>query len=93
MNFWLIDWLNVQEELTSARAFLRREMGLGLGSGTSNIPINFTKDEINMYVKRFKSLDRDNKGYISVNDLRRYFKVCVHRSIGGCLIIGPIQIQ
>nr|XP_022325745.1 glycerol-3-phosphate dehydrogenase, mitochondrial-like isoform X2 [Crassostrea virginica] len=63
-----------QEELTSARAFLRREMGLGLGSGTSNIPINFTKDEINMYVKRFKSLDRDNKGYISVNDLRRYFK-------------------
>ncbi|XP_022325740.2 glycerol-3-phosphate dehydrogenase, mitochondrial-like isoform X1 [Crassostrea virginica] len=63
-----------QEELTSARAFLRREMGLDLGSGTSNIPINFTKDEINMYVKRFKSLDRDNKGYISVNDLRRYFK-------------------
>jgi Ca2+-binding EF-hand superfamily protein len=50
-------------------------MGLDLGSGASNVPINFTKDEINAYVKRFKSLDRDNKGYISVNDLRRYFKV------------------
>ncbi|XP_062594574.1 glycerol-3-phosphate dehydrogenase, mitochondrial-like isoform X1 [Saccostrea cucullata] len=63
-----------QDELARAKTFLRREMGLELGSGTSNVPINFNKDEINMYVKRFKSLDRDNKGYITVNDLRRYFK-------------------
>lgn len=65
----------IQDELSRAKTFLRREMGLELGSGASNVPINFTKDEINVYVKRFKSLDRDNKGYISVNDLRRYFKV------------------
>lgn len=65
----------IQEELSRARTFLRREMGLDLGSGASNVPINFTKDEINMYVKRFKNLDGDNKGYITVNDLRRYFKV------------------
>lgn len=64
-----------QEELSRARTFLRREMGLDLGSGASNVPINFTKDDINMYVKRFKNLDGDNKGYITVNDLRRYFKV------------------
>nr|XP_034302358.1 glycerol-3-phosphate dehydrogenase, mitochondrial isoform X2 [Crassostrea gigas] len=63
-----------QEELSRARTFLRREMGLDLGSGASNVPINFTKDDINMYVKRFKNLDGDNKGYITVNDLRRYFK-------------------
>lgn len=71
---WLYN-IYVQEELSRARIFLRREMGLDLGSGASNVPINFTKDEINMYVKRFKNLDSDNKGYITVNDLRRYFKV------------------
>ena len=50
-------------------------MGLDLGRAEANVPINFTKDEINQFVKRFKSLDMDNKGYITVNDLRRYFKV------------------
>ncbi|XP_076089288.1 glycerol-3-phosphate dehydrogenase, mitochondrial-like isoform X1 [Mytilus galloprovincialis] len=63
-----------QAEMEHAKQFLRREMGLDLGAGTSSVPINFTKDEINMYVKRFKSLDYENKGFITVNDLRRYFK-------------------
>ena len=57
-------------------------MGLDLGRVEANVPINFTKDEINQYVKRFKSLDIDNKGYITVNDLRRYFKV-------SCLTFAP----
>ncbi|KAK3083034.1 hypothetical protein FSP39_012251 [Pinctada imbricata] len=49
-------------------------MGLELGSGAANIPINFTKDEINTYVKKFNTLDYNKKGYITVNDLRTYFK-------------------
>ena len=65
----------IQEETERAKRFLRKEMGLDLGRAEANVPINFTKDEINQYVKRFKSLDIDNKGYITVNDLRRYFKV------------------
>lgn len=63
-----------EEETERAKRFLRKEMGLDLGRAEANVPINFTKDEINQYVKRFKSLDIDNKGYITVNDLRRYFK-------------------
>ncbi|KAL4216955.1 glycerol-3-phosphate dehydrogenase [Mactra antiquata] len=63
-----------QEEMTRAKNFLRKEMGLDLGRAELNMPINFTKDEINQYAKRFKSLDTDNKGYITVNDLRKYFK-------------------
>lgn len=56
-------------------------MGLNLGTGSTNVPINFTKDEINAHAKRFKTLDTDNKGYITVNDLRKYFKVsCIHHN-------------
>lgn len=63
-----------QEEMERAKRFLRKEMGLDLGRVTLDVPINFTKDEINQYVKRFKALDHDGKGYITVNDLRKYFK-------------------
>lgn len=55
--------------------FLSLEMGLDLKDESKNIPINFTKDEINVYIKRFRSLDTDNKGYITITDLRTYFKV------------------
>ena len=51
-------------------------MGLDIKRLTEkNVPLNFTKEEINHYMYRFKSLDVENKGYISINDLRRYFKV------------------
>ncbi|ESP00771.1 hypothetical protein LOTGIDRAFT_238523 [Lottia gigantea] len=64
-----------QEEMEKVKRFLRREMGLDIKRASeSQVPINFSKDEINMYVKRFNSLDSDNKGYITINDLRRYFK-------------------
>ncbi|XP_060562820.1 glycerol-3-phosphate dehydrogenase, mitochondrial-like isoform X4 [Ruditapes philippinarum] len=63
-----------KEQMVRAKNFLKREMGLDLGRVELDMPINFTKDEINAYAKRFKSLDVDNKGYITVNDLRRYFK-------------------
>lgn len=67
--------LVLKEELERAMRFLNLEMGLDLKDESKNIPINFTKDEINVYIKRFRSLDTDNKGYISITDLRNYFKV------------------
>ncbi|BFZ21890.1 hypothetical protein BsWGS_24929 [Bradybaena similaris] len=64
-----------QEELVQAECYLRTEMGLDIKSvNEKDVQLDFTKDEINHYVRRFKSLDVDNKGYISINDLRRYFK-------------------
>ncbi len=52
-------------------------MGLDLKDESKQVPINFTKDEINTYISRFRALDTGNKGYITVTDLRRYFKVCL----------------
>lgn len=68
--------MHLQAELAHAERYLRMEMGLDIKRQTQkDVPLNFTKDELNHYVRRFKSLDVENKGYISINDLRRYFKV------------------
>jgi len=40
-----------------------------------NIPISLTKDEISLYVKRFNGIDREKKGYITVNDMTRSMQV------------------
>jgi len=50
-------------------------MGLDLKDESKSVPINFTKDDINLYINRFRALDTDNKGFITTADLRHYFKV------------------
>lgn len=39
------------------------------------IPINLTQKEIGEYVKRFNNLDKEKKGFVSVNDIRQSMKV------------------
>lgn len=39
------------------------------------IPINLNEGEIKMYKKRFEIMDKDKKGFISINDIRRGLKV------------------
>ncbi|CAF0925217.1 unnamed protein product [Brachionus calyciflorus] len=64
-----------QEELERAKEFLKREMGLNLKyQMKTTVPINFSKEEISTYIKRFRSLDSHNKGYITHKDLRAFFK-------------------
>jgi glycerol-3-phosphate dehydrogenase len=64
-----------KDELEHAKEFLKREMGLNLKfQMKSNVPINFSKDEISVYIKRFRSLDTSNKGYITHKDLKAFFK-------------------
>lgn len=70
-----------KDEYCRADTFLRREMGLDIKhSMCTQQQLNFTKEEINQYVKRFKSLDFDNKGFITINDLRSYFE-----KVGECV--------
>ena len=65
-----------QEELEHAKEFLKREMGLNLKyQMKTTVPINFSKEEISTYIKRFRSLDKSNKGYITHKDLKAFFKV------------------
>lgn len=60
-----------------AMQFLDIQMGKQAKlSAISEAPLSLTKDESDKAQKRFKKLDTDNKGFITINDLRRHFKVC-----------------
>jgi glycerol-3-phosphate dehydrogenase len=60
-----------------ASEFLQNEMGQNVNRASRDkIPINLKKEEIQLYIKRFQIIDKDRKGYVSINDIRRSLKVC-----------------
>jgi len=76
-----VGWL--QEEKDAAVQFLMSEMGLHLKTTAPSVAeVDLSDEETYMYMKRFQALDTDGKGFITVNDLRRHFKV-------GCQAAAP----
>lgn len=78
-----LKWTKQQclDEIAHGKEFLKREMGLNLKyQMKSNVSINFSKEEISTYIKRFRSLDNKNKGYITHKDLKEFFKN-IHEAI------------
>ena len=77
---WTPDEKKRQHKLASE--FLANEMGQMVNRASRDkIPINLTKEEIQLYIKRFGIIDKDNKGYVSINDIRRGLKVCVEHTV------------
>ncbi|XP_045511018.1 glycerol-3-phosphate dehydrogenase, mitochondrial isoform X1 [Colias croceus] len=64
-----------QRQIKMAQDFLANEMGQMVNRASRDkIPINLSKDEIQTYIKRFQIIDKDKKGYVSINDIRRSLK-------------------
>ena len=67
-----------QKQIKDASDFLANEMGQMVNRASRDkIPINLSKDEIQTYIKRFQIIDKDRKGFVSINDIRRSLKVWV----------------
>lgn len=65
-----------QKQYRLATDFLANEMGQTVNRASKEkIPISLTKEEIQLYIKRFQIIDKDRKGYVSINDIRRGLKV------------------
>lgn len=65
-----------QRQIKMASDFLANEMGQMVNRASRDkIPINLSKDEIQTYIKRFQIIDKDRKGFVSINDIRRSLKV------------------
>ena len=78
-----ISLFSPQKQIKQANDFLATQMGLQVNrQSRDKIPITLTKDEIQMYIKRFQVIDKDNKGYVSINDIRRSLKVTPSGPVG-----------
>ncbi|KAJ8918451.1 hypothetical protein NQ315_008148 [Exocentrus adspersus] len=61
-----------QKQIKQATEFIENEMGLKMHKAISDeIPTNLSKEDIQVHVRRFKTIDRDRNGFISINDVRR----------------------
>ncbi|GAU98062.1 hypothetical protein RvY_09260 [Ramazzottius varieornatus] len=61
-------------QMEQAVEFIHKDMGRSVQAESRNVPINFTLDEVNRYLSQFKTLDKENKGYITIPDIRRTLK-------------------
>lgn len=67
-----------KKQMNDATEFLQNEMGQNVNRASRDkIPINLSKEEIQLYIKRFQYIDKDRKGYVSINDIRRSLKVSI----------------
>ncbi|KAE9546879.1 hypothetical protein FO519_009909, partial [Halicephalobus sp. NKZ332] len=72
-----LNWSSAEcrRQLENARNFINREMGQEARmQSVSEVPLNLTKEEMQTAKDRFNLLDRDRKGHITVNDIRRHFR-------------------
>lgn len=84
----IIHFVILQRQFKAASDFLANEMGQTVNRASKEkIPINLTKDEIQLYIKRFQIIDKDRKGYVSINDIRRGLKVSKFASDNGRKIV------
>jgi len=73
-----------QKQIKLASEFLQNEMGQNVNRASRDkIPINLKKDEIQLYIKRFQIIDKDRKGYVSINDIRRSLKQHGEKEVPG----------
>lgn len=66
----------LQNQLNMAREFIEVEMGQNARDHSiSSLPISLTAEEMQAARERFRTLDKENKGHVTLNDLRRHFQV------------------
>ncbi|KAF6214579.1 hypothetical protein GE061_009322 [Apolygus lucorum] len=64
-----------RKQTEMATDYLNSQMGGQVNKASKGkVEVNLTHDELQTYIKRFQLLDSGNKGYISINDIRRSFK-------------------
>lgn len=73
-----------ERQIKQANEFLAQEMGQMVNRASKEkIPIKLSKDEIQTYIKRFQVIDKDKKGYVSINDIRRAMKSFGEAEVSG----------
>ncbi|XP_052120231.1 glycerol-3-phosphate dehydrogenase, mitochondrial isoform X1 [Frankliniella occidentalis] len=72
-----LKWSEKEKKVQYEKAvqFLAEQMGQQVNRASrEKMSINLSKDEMQLYIKRFQMIDKDHKGYVSINDIRRSMK-------------------
>jgi len=72
-----LKWSEKEKKVQYEKAvqFLAEQMGQMVNRASrEKMSINLSKDEMQLYIKRFQMIDKDHKGYVSINDIRRSMK-------------------
>lgn len=65
-----------ERQLKAAIEYLNTEMGMGVNRVSRGIgETSLSSEEVSKYTKRFDTIDKEKKGYVSINDIRRALKV------------------
>ncbi|XP_050068876.1 glycerol-3-phosphate dehydrogenase, mitochondrial [Anopheles maculipalpis] len=64
-----------ERQIKACEHFLQTQMGHQANRTLKEkVPINLSKQEVDMYVKRFETIDKEKKGYVSITDIKRAMK-------------------
>ncbi|XP_073987949.1 glycerophosphate oxidase 1 isoform X1 [Rhodnius prolixus] len=73
-----------KKQYNAAVEFLQTEMGEQVNRASKvAAPVNLTQEETEIYRNRFHLIDQDNKGYVSVNDIRRSLRNFGDKEVSG----------
>ncbi|XP_058823959.1 glycerol-3-phosphate dehydrogenase, mitochondrial isoform X1 [Topomyia yanbarensis] len=73
-----------EKQIKDAEHFLQTQMGQQVNRQLKEkIPINLSKPEVDQYTKRFETIDKEKKGYVSITDIKRAMKAYGDEEVSG----------
>jgi len=81
-----LKWSKEEKEAQIKRCenFLQTQMGQQVNRQLKEkIPINLSKQEVDQYKKRFDTIDKEKKGYVSITDIKRAMKAYGDDEVSG----------
>lgn len=73
-----------ERQIKACEHFLQTQMGQQVNRQLKEkIPVNLSKAEVETYTKRFETIDKDKKGYVSITDIKRAMKAFGDAEVSG----------
>ncbi|XP_055637903.1 glycerol-3-phosphate dehydrogenase, mitochondrial isoform X2 [Toxorhynchites rutilus septentrionalis] len=73
-----------EKQVKECEHFLQTQMGQQVNRLLKEkIPINLSQKEVDQFTKRFETIDKEKKGYVSITDIKRAMKAAGEQEVSG----------
>lgn len=73
-----------EKQIKACEHFLQTQMGQQVNRQLKEkIPVNLSKEEVATYTKRFETIDKEKKGYVSITDIKRAMRAYGDAEVSG----------